>query len=544
MLATAVPAEFTAPTIAWAPLVPVLVVLGAAAVGVIVESFVRRPGERRVYQVQLSVLALLAGLAAVVWQWIEVGAEGAVVLDGMIGVDRQALAWQGLLLIFAIGGILLAADKGSEGEDAFAPLGSVAPGSSEETVARAKGLVLTEVFPLVLFATGGMMLFATVNDLIFLFVALELFSLPLYILVALARRRRLLSQEASLKYFLLGAFSSAIYLFGVALLFGATAAVTTSNSQGVGVTGMAEVGQALAASVERSPLVLLAVFMILVGLLFKLGAVPFHLWVPDVYQGAPTAITAFMAAATKAAAVAALLRVAYLALYRLEWELNWIVWTVAIASMVVGTVLAIVQTDIKRMLAYSSVAHAGFILVAFAGFSPSTLSALPFYLLAYGIATLGAFAVISQVRELTPDGALGAEANRLGQWAGLGKTQPLLAGAMTLFLLSFAGIPLTAGFIGKFVAFRAAIEEGAWPLVLVAVLCSAAAAFFYVRVAVLMFFTDAPEDAAARVAVRPTGLALGIVLVAAAVTVLLGVIPGGVLSIAESAGTLLAPVGG
>ena len=242
-------------------------------------------------------------------------------------------------------------------------------------------------------------------------------------------------------------------------------------------------------------LILLGVFMVVVGLLFKIGAVPFHFWVPDAYQGAPSPVTAFMAAATKAAAVAALARLSYLVLFRLAWELNWIIWTVAIASMVFGTVLAIVQTDVKRMLAYSSIAHAGFILVAFAGFSPSALSALPFYMATYGLATLGAFAVITQVREVTPDGAIGAEATRLGQWAGLGKRSPLLAVAMMIFLLSFAGIPLTAGFIGKFVAFRAAIEAGAWPLVLVAVLASAAAAFFYVRLAVLMFFTDAPTDA-------------------------------------------------
>jgi len=239
--------------------------------------------------------------------------------------------------------------------------------------------------------------------------------------------------------------------------------------------------------------------------------------------------------------VAALGRLAYLVLYRFEWEMNWVIWTVAIASMVFGTILAIVQTDIKRMLAYSSVAHAGFILVALAGFSPSALSALPFYLATYGLATLGAFAVISQVRELTPDGAVGAEATRLGQWAGLGKRNPLLAGAMTLFLLSFAGIPLTAGFIGKFVAFRAAIEAGAWPLVLVAVLTSAAAAFFYVRVAVLMFFTEPAEDAAPQVAATPTGIGRGMVVATAILIVALGVLPAWALDITDAAGSLFVP---
>ena len=212
--------------------------------------------------------------------------------------------------------------------------------------------------------------------------------------------------------------------------------------------------------------------------------------------------------------------------------------------MVFGTVLAIVQTDVKRMLAYSSIAHAGFILVAFAGFSPSALSALPFYMATYGLATLGAFAVITQVREVTPDGAIGAEATRLGQWAGLGKRNPLLAVAMMIFLLSFAGIPLTAGFMGKFVAFRAAIEAGAWPLVLVAVLASAAAAFFYVRLAVLMFFTDAPTDVAPHVVVRSTTLGRGVAIAMAIAVIVLGVFPSWALELADSAGVLLASANG
>ena len=525
---------YSVPDIAWAPLTPILIILGAAALGVLLEAFVRVPAERRMYQFQLSVVAVFAALLAVIWRWVALDGDGIVVLDHMILLDRQALAWQFLILVFALGGVLMFADKGREGEDAFAPLGSVAPGSAEETVARAKGMYLTEAFPLVLFATGGMMLFATVNDLIFLFVALELFSLPLYILVALSRRRRLLSQEASLKYFLLGAFSSAIFLFGVALLFGAT-----------GKTGMYEIGEALAAYLpQRSALILLGAFMVVAGLLFKIGAVPFHFWVPDAYQGAPTPVTAFMAAATKAAAVAALARLSYLVLFRLAWELNWVIWTVAILSMVFGTVLAIVQTDIKRMLAYSAIAHSGFILVAFAGFSPLALSALPFYLATYGLATLGAFAVVTQVREITPDGAIGAEATRLGQWAGLGKRSPWLAGAMMVALLSFAGIPLTAGFVGKFVAFRAAIEAGAWPLVLVAVFASAAAAFFYIRVAVLMFFTDAPTDASPHVVVRLTTLGRVVAIAAAIAVIGLGVLPSWALELAHSAGVLLAPATG
>lgn len=528
---------YQAPEIAWASLTPVLIVLVAAVLGVLIEAFVRNADDRRMFQLQLSVVALAASFFSVIWLWVGLEGGGRVVLDGMLLLDRQSLLWQGLIVIFGVCGILLAAARGKEGEDSFAPLASVAPGSGEETVARKKGFALTEAFPLMLFAVGGMMLFATVNDLLFLFVALELFSLPLYILVAIARRRRLLSQEASLKYFLLGAFSSAILLFGVALIFGATGSASRS-----GITGLYELGLAVPDLAAHHSVILFGLFMVVVGLLFKIGAVPFHLWVPDAYQGAPTPVTAFMAAATKAAAVAALVRVAYLVLFRFEWEMNWVIWSVAIASMVFGTVLAIVQTDIKRMLAYSAVAHSGFILVAFAGFEPSAISALPFYLATYGLATIGAFAVVSQVRELTADGAAGAEATRLGQWAGLGKRNPVLAGSMALFLLSFAGIPLTAGFIGKFVAFRAAIEAGAWPLVLIAVLASAASAFFYIRVIVLMFFTDAPDDVSARVAVQPTGLGKGVVVATAFLTFALGVLPAWALELTESAGELFGPV--
>jgi NADH-quinone oxidoreductase subunit N len=224
----------------------------------------------------------------------------------------------------------------------------------------------------------------------------------------------------------------------------------------------------------------------------------------------------------------------------LEWELTPVLWTVAIVTMLVGTVAAIVQTDVKRMLAYSSIAHAGFILVAVTSFERDALSAVPFYLLAYGLATLGAFAVVSQVREVTKDGSLGAEATRLGQWAGLGRRAPIQAVAMALFLLSFAGIPLTAGFVGKFVAFRAAVEAGGWPLVAVAVAASAAAAFFYIRLIVLMFLTPVPEDLKDSVEVTETTGPSLVVGVAALGTVLLGILPSPVLDLAAQA-TILVP---
>ncbi|WP_296665696.1 NADH-quinone oxidoreductase subunit NuoN [Demequina sp.] len=520
--------SFVTPVIAWAPLAPIIIVLGAAAIGILVEAFIRTPATRRAAQLALALASLVGAALVAILQWATLDGAGTVVLEHMMVVDRQALAWQSVLLLFGVLGTLLFAARTRAGEEAFTPLGAVAPGSTEETLARRKGMQLTEVFPLALFAVGGMMLFTSVTDLIFLFVALEVFSLPLYILVALARRRRLLSHEGALKYFLLGAFSSALFLFGAALLYGAT-----------GSTSFDEVGAGIASATGLDTLILAGAVLVVVGLLFKLGAVPFHSWTPDAYQGAPTPVTAFMGAATKAAATAALIRLVYGALYGLDWELSWLFWTVAIASMLLGTVVALVQTELKRMLAYSSIAHAGFILVAFAGFPDSTLSALPFYLLTYGLATMGAFAVITQVRERGEDGTVLGEATRLGQWAGLGRRSPWLAASMALFLLSFAGIPLTAGFVGKFVAFSAAMSEGAWPLVLVAVIASAAAAFFYVRLIVLMFFTDVPDGQEDAVAVDYSPLARVVVVAAAVAVVLLGIVPGPVLSAFENAGVLL-----
>jgi NADH-quinone oxidoreductase subunit N len=519
---------FVTPTIEWAPLVPIIIVLGAAAAGVLLEAIIRTPATRRVVQFALSIVALLAAAGVAAIQWATLDGAGTTVMQEMITVDRQALLWQIIILVAGILGVMLFASRTSAGESAFTPLGASVPGSQDETIARRKGFETTEVFSLGLFAVGGMMLFTSVTDFIFLFVALEVFSLPLYILVALARRRRLLSHEASLKYFVLGAFSSAFYLFGAALLYGAT-----------GESSFEGVGRVLQVTATTDPMLLTGAVMVIVGLLFKLGAVPFHSWTPDAYQGAPTPVTAFMAAATKAAAAAALVRIVYTTFYTLGWELSWLFWATAIASMALGTVVALVQTDIKRMLAYSSIAHAGFILVAFGGFSADALSALPVYLLTYGVATIGAFAVVTQVRERTDDGSIGGEATRLGQWAGLGKRSPFLAGAMALFLLSFAGIPLTAGFIGKFEAFSAAIDGGAWPLVLIGVLASAAAVFFYVRLIVLMFFTDVPEGAEDSIAVDYSTLARVVVILTAALVLILGIFPAWFLDAAKDAGVLL-----
>ncbi len=325
-------------------------------------------------------------------------------------------------------------------------------------------------------------MFPASNDLLTMFVALEVLSLPLYLLCGLARRRRLLSQEAAMKYFLLGAFSSGFFVYGIALVYGYA-----------GSMGFAEIAQAVVSSTGSEGLLLGGIALLAVGLLFKVGAAPFHAWTPDVYQGAPTAVTAFMAAATKVAAFGALLRLFYVAFGANRTDWTPMIWVVAILTMVVGSVLALTQTDIKRMLAYSSIAHAGFILIGFlgirslnevAGNSLTGVSAVLFYLTTYGFTTLAAFALVTVVRDA------GGEATHLSRWQGLGKESPLVAGLFAFLLLAMAGIPLTSGFTGKWAVFAAAMSAGAWPVVIVAVLMSAVAAYFYVRVIVLMFFAE------------------------------------------------------
>ncbi|GIG38927.1 NADH-quinone oxidoreductase subunit NuoN [Cellulomonas phragmiteti] len=478
---------FTAPEIAWGPTVPVLVVLLAAVVGVLVEAFVP-VARRRVVQLALTLAALAGALLAVAALWSDVARTGGTdVLGGSLVVDGPTLVLQATIALLALLSTLVFADRVAGGEDAFAPSAAAVPGSDYEELARRKGLRQTEVYPLLLFATGGMMLFPATTDLLTLFVALEVLSLPLYLLSGMGRRRRLLSQEASMKYFLLGAFVSALMLFGIGLLYGYAGSLRYSD-----------IAAATATPNGLEGLLVVGALLLLAGLFFKVGAVPFHMWTPDVYQGAPTPVTGFMAACTKVAAFGALLRVVYGMLPGLAWDLDVVLWVVAVLTMVVGTVAALVQTDVKRLLAYSSVAHAGFVLTGVIALQDSGITAVLFYLLAYGAATVGAFGIVSLVREQgvgDDDGpAVLGEATRLSQWAGLGRSHPLAAVTFTLFLLSFAGIPLTAGFVGKFAVFSAAVEGGAWQLALVGVLASAAAAFFYVRIIVLMFFTESPDE--------------------------------------------------
>ncbi|WP_435738711.1 NADH-quinone oxidoreductase subunit NuoN [Cellulosimicrobium sp. PMB13] len=601
--------SFVAPTVDWVYLVPILVVLGAGVLGVLVEAFV--PARvRRTTQVVLALLATAAAFAAIVVLWRDPavqgtgsGMPGVRVLGGSMVIDHFGLAVQGTVVLLAFLALLVIADRTSTGQDAFAPTAAAVPGSPYEDLARRQGLEQTEVYPLVLFAVGGMMIFPATGNLLVMFVALEVLSLPLYVLSAMARRRRLLSQEASFKYFLLGSFASALLVFGVALIYGYAGSVDLGEIQLALATGSSPVA-------DMPGLVLTGMLLILAGLLFKVGAAPFHAWTPDVYQGAPTPITGFMAACTKAAAFGALLRVLYSVAIGLEvgapelrQDLFVALWVVALLTMVIGTAVGAVQTDVKRLLAYSSIAHAGFILVGVVGFSQLSLRATVFYLFAYGLATVGAFAVVTLVREKAPSpvavptgvpaevpagvgagttaaageltaggdapasggepvdvpdnpsgapvpdaGAVLGEATHLAQWAGLGRRSPWLAGTFGLFLLSMAGIPLTAGFIAKFTAFGAAIAGpdgqgggSTWVLAVVGVLASAVAVFFYVRIIVLMFFTPPADEGTEAdggvgvTVVRSNGPTTVAIALCALGVLVLGVFPSPVLDLAAEA---------
>jgi NADH-quinone oxidoreductase subunit N len=353
-----------------------------------------------------------------------------------------------------------------------------------------------------------------------LFVALEVLSLPLYLMAGLSRRRRLASQESALKYFLLGAFSSAFFLFGAAFLYGYSASITFTGIRNAVVGGGG-----------NDVFLLIGMAFLSIGLLFKVGAVPFHAWSPDVYQGAPTPVTAFMAAATKVAAFGAMLRIYYTVFANAQWSWTPVLTIIAIITMVFGSLVAIAQRDVKRMLAYSSIAHAGFLLTGVIALNKAGLEATLFYLFAYGITTVGAFAVVTLVRDSA------GEVTDLNRWKGLGKRSPWVATAFAGFLLSFAGIPLTSGFIGKFSIFSAAYESGATSVVIAGVLSSAIAAFFYVRVIVLMFFTDPIEDGTS--VEIPSSLTSIAVIFSMIVTIALGVFPAPILDFISNLATFI-----
>ena len=453
------------PSVEYGLLSPMLIVFGVAVAGVLVEAFLPRQS-RYAAQLVLSLGGLVAAFVAVVVLARQLhGAVGRTAVLGAVAVDAPALFLQGTILLVGMLGILLIAERRitSTGRTRRR-IAAVwtrsprrrrrSPGSVAEKVATRAGVVQTEVFPLTMFAVGGMLLFPASDDLLTMFIALEVLSLPLYLLCGLARRRRLLSQEAALKYFLLGAFSSAFFLYGVAMLYGYA-----------GTLDLGGIAEAVAAGSGNTSLALIGTGLLLVGVLFKVGAVPFHSWIPDVYQGAPTPITAFMAAATKIAAFGAMLRIFYVALPELRDDWRPVLWAVAILTMVVGTVTAVTQTDVKRMLAYSAVAHAGFILTGvIAGNEAGTVRRRCSICSPTDSARSARSPWWAWSATQTGD-----EDTAMARWAGLGRRYPLVGVVFSLFLLAFAGIPLTSGFVSKFAVFKAAGEGGAIPLVIVGV---------------------------------------------------------------------------
>ncbi len=477
------------PKLEFAPILPELFLCGVAIVGLLYEALV--PRSERIWHLALAMAGLVAAALATfpLWHW-----PGSVtVMGGMVAVDRFSVVARLVLLSIAAMGLLL-------GTHYFARSGDELRG---------------EFYPLVLFATAGMTLITAAADLIVVFLALEILSLSLYVLTGITGRPA--SSEAAMKYFLLGAFSSAFFLFGVAWAYGAT-----------GTTRITAIANALAGQTGSQALALLAFAFLAIGFAFKVSAVPFHMWTPDVYQGAPTPITGYMSAATKVAAFFALMRILNVAFQPLTLDWTPVIWVLAAASVVFGSVLAIAQSDIKRMLAYSSIAHAGFILTGLMSPNQIGIRAAMFYLVAYAVMTVGAFGVVMLVS------ARGEEQTSLNAYTGLAKRSPLLAGLMTLFLLSLAGIPPTVGFVAKVGVFVSAIRAGDWPLAVVGVVASVAAAFFYLRVIVLMYMQDpkGAQDEDRSVLPRVA------IAIPAILTLVLGVFPGLITGILEKASIL------
>ncbi|HET6713151.1 MAG TPA: NADH-quinone oxidoreductase subunit N [Actinomycetota bacterium] len=470
----------------WA-ILPVLILFGGALIALLGAAFARRAAQAPFVLFTLAVLA--AAAASALWLWDR---EPVTVLGGMASVDRLAVV--ATLVLCGIGALGAYLGFHYFEEDEFRR---------------------NEFYALLLFALGGMALLVAAADLIIVFLAIEVLSLSLYVLTALTFRRG--PTEAAMKYFLMGAFASAFLLYGVAMSYGAAA---TTSIQGL--------ARALTGTTGSQPLAVIAALLLVVGLGFKVSLVPFHMWTPDVYQGAPSPVTAFMSAATKAAVFVALVRVLDVAFVAQQWDLAPAIAALSAVSMVVGSVLAIAQRDVKRMLAYSSVAQAGFILSAFVQPGRDGIAAALFYVITYGAAVLGAFGVVMLI-----SGGI-REQTGFDRFRGLIRTQPVLAVLLTIFLLSLAGIPPTAGFVAKVLVFGAATSAGYWPLVLIGALASVAGAFFYLRIVALMAMRDPQgEDAADRAPLPRLVLA-----VPAAMIVVLGIVPGVIVPLLQEAGVL------
>jgi len=462
---------------------PLLVLVGAGLLFMVLGAVTRGVGAA---QRILVVLVYAAVLALVVRLW---SVEGWPVMNGMLVLDRFALFFTALVTICALGSVL----------------------TSSNYLSRF-GMGRSEYFSLLFFATAGMVVLVSAYNLISLFLGLELMSLSIYVLVGY-RRRDFLSNEAALKYLLLGAFAVAFFLYGVSLIYG----LTGSTNFKIIVVEVMDRGLA------REPFFQLAMALILAGFAFKVSSVPFHMWVPDVYQGAPTPITSFMATAVKAASFGAFLRLFYMCFMmgRSQWAAVFVV--LAVLTMTVGNITALVQRNIKRMMAYSSIAHAGYVLVGMSALSienTRAASSVLYYLLAYSFMTIGVFALISAIEKR--EGTRGLEISEL---AGLGIKRPFLGLAMVVFMFSLAGIPPTAGFFGKYYIFSAAIERGQVGLAVIGVLNSALSLYFYLRILVVMYMqkTDRPLEV-------HDDLGVKVVLLVCLLAVLwLGIGPSGVL---------------
>jgi NADH-quinone oxidoreductase subunit N len=472
----------------YAAIIPMLIVALSAIAAMLAEAF-RQPGERMPIA-GLGLIGLTGAAVASVFLW---GSDASSF--EVIRADNFTLFVNLILCVVGVVTMLLSSD----------------------VVDRA-GLPAGEYYALTLFAICGMMMMAAATDLLVIFVALEILSLSVYVLTGI-RRASAAGAEGAFKYFLLGSFSSAFFLYGIAFIY----AVAKSTRLDVVGTELSKVSSA-------PPVVaLLAVGLLAVGFAFKVSAVPFHMWTPDAYEGAPTIVTAFMSTAVKAAAFAAFVRVFLSPLESLQTQWIPILTWIAALTMIVGTVVGVVQSNVKRMLAYSSIAHAGYLLLGIIAASDTGKAAVLFYLLVYAVTNLGALGIVAVLG--TPQD----EHDELRDFAGLWHSRPALAGLMTIFLLSLGGFPPTAGFIGKWYIFSAAVQEGYYWLAIIGVLTSVVSVFFYLRIVVMMYMTEGADIVRPRVTAVSVA---GLTIVTAAV-LYLGVLPTDVLKLAlESIDTI------
>jgi NADH-quinone oxidoreductase subunit N len=477
----------TPPSVDWLAIAPELALAGAAVLVVLAKALLRRrPAVTPVTYVIAAVGVITCG-AMLFWQWQDVKDHAPIItMSDMVRVDAFGV-FLGVVVLGATAMSLLVA------------IGYL----------RREQLEAAEYVSLMLFSATGMLVMTTANDLIVVFLALEILSIPLYVLAAY-HRGRLSSQEAGIKYFVLGAFSSAIFLYGIALVYG-----------GTGSTSLGDIDQFLRSNTLFDAGTLQAGFvLLLVGLGFKVAAVPFHMWTPDVYQGAPTPVTAFMASATKVAAFAAILRIfdgAFLT-YRDQWQP--VVWGLTVLTLGVGSIGALLQVDIKRLLAYSSIAHAGYVLMAVETGTPKGREAALFYLFAYTFMVIGSFAVVTA---LSRQGDADLPINGL---RGLAARRPVMGSLFVLFLLAQAGIPLTSGFVAKLDVFSATAKAGDYVLVVVGTVATVIAAFAYLRVALAIAAPTSDGELPERASSRRVDAGTWIVLaVTAGVTVVLGIVP-------------------